>query len=980
MLTNSTKNHQFELISSTEVKEINGTAHIYQHKILGTKLLYLQNEDDNKVFTAAFETPPSDHTGVAHIVEHCVLSGSRKYHTKEPFMDLIKGSLQTFLNAMTFSDKTIYPVASRNNKDFSQLVDVYLDSVFFPKIYDDKSIFMQEGWHYHINDKDDALAFNGVVYNEMKGSYSDPFSELSDCIDEALFPSTCYAFSSGGRPENIPDLTYENFLNFHKEHYHPADAKLLFYGDLDIELFLNHIENDYLVHFDKKDKNMDLQHSTIQPSIDKPVQKTCYYPASAEENTENKYWLSQNFVFGEKTDAKLSLSIEILKRILISSTAAPLKKALIDKAIGEDIIGYITDTRQIGFSIIAKNTSLNNNQLFLDTIDETLREIVKNGLNKDLVQGSIQIYEYRLREGSQFPIKGLMHHINVLENWLYDEDPLAPLQYEHLLEEIKKDSKNGYFENLIQQYMIGNNHSASVILEPKTDLNEIRENNEKSRLTEAKISFNDEQIDELIAQTQNLIKKQQTPDKPEDIATIPTLSRDDLDQNIKIIPQDVQKMDDFTFLYHDIFTSGISYVDFLFDINHINKEDMPYISLLCSLLGKLNTTRNFEDFSNELSLHTGTLSITPQTYSPIDHDEEFKIKLVMHTKYLENAHLKPLELLKEMITQTDFSDVKRIENLVKKQKSSFESALIYNGNEYAARRSLSYISSESNISESLYGIKYYQTLCHLIAENKFEMLSEKLIALKNLVFTNNNLHIAFTGDKAHGEEFIKDINIITDCLYKKELIDSDTDTNSNINADFKPAPTIEALSSTSMVQFVAQTSNYNKIGYQYAGNMKLVSSYLNAEFLHNKVRAQGGAYGCGIQIGISGNLSITSYRDPKMFETIDVYSQIADHLENLEITASELEPFIISTFGKTDPSLTPRTKSILAISRYFIGITKEDLQNQRDSILSATPETIKSYSEFFRKLLSTKNICIFGNDAKIKEKKDNFNIITTIDI
>ncbi len=972
----SINKHKFKLLVSTPIKEINGTAHLYKHEYMRTQLLYLQNDDDNKVFTAAFATPPTDHSGVAHIVEHSVLSGSRKYRTKEPFMDLIKGSLQTFLNAITFSDKTIYPVASRNDKDFSHLVDVYLDSVFFPRIYEEKSIFMQEGWSYKISDKKDPLTYNGVVFNEMKGSYSDPSAELSDAIHSVLFPDTCYAFSSGGRPENITDLTYDNFLNFHKEHYHPTDAKLLFYGDLDIDKFLEHIENDYLLHFTPKQKNKDWLHRTLQKPLTQPQEHTCYYPVAADDNMDNKYWISQNFVFGEKTDIKLHLCADILKRILINATSAPLRKVLMDKQIGEDIITYTTDTRQVGFSIVAKNINLSKKEEFINIIDTTLRDIVNNGLNMDLVNGSIKMYEYRLREGSQFPIKGLMHHINILDNWLYDEDPISPLQYEKLLEEINHDAQNGYFEQLIKDYMLDNNHSAIVILQPKPELNKIKEAKETEKLQHIKEQLSDAQLNELIRQSDVLIQKQTTPDTKEDIATIPKLTRDDIDPKVKIIPQEVSKLDMGTFLYHDIFTSGISYIDFIFDINDVPLEDMPFISMLCYVLGQLNTTRSYMDLTNDLSLCTGIVNITPQNFSPINHEEEFQLKVTLHTKYLADNHRRPLELLKELITQTDFSDVERISTLIKNQKSSLESGLIYSGNDFATKRSLSYISKEAYVADSLYGIEYYQTICKIIDEKKFAFLAEKLKSLYSTIFSNKNLHIAFTGDRSDANAFIKDVNIFTDGLTNNDSVN-----NKPVSiASFNKQPTIEALTSTSMVQFVSQTTNFAQYGYEYQGNMNLLSSYLNAQFLHNKVRAQGGAYGCGMQIGISGNMSITSYRDPNMFETVDIYEQIADYLENLDISTEELEPFIISTCGKTDPMLTPRSKGVKAISRYFMKVTPNDLREQRSSILSTTPEILKSYASFFRTILSPQNICILGNEDKIKSNNDKFDKVTNLEV
>lgn len=966
-------NHGFIHKSATPLSEINGTAHIFEHQRLGTRLLFLETDDNNKVFSAAFPTPPTDSTGVPHIVEHSVLSGSRKYKTKEPFMDLVKGSLQTFLNAMTFSDKTIYPVASRNDKDFSNLVDVYLDSVFFPKIYEDPEIFMQEGWHFRIDEEKSPLAYNGVVYNEMKGAYSDPYSVLSDGIAATLFPETCYAHSSGGTPEAIVDLSYEAFVDFHKKYYHPSQSLLFFYGNLDIQAHLTHIEEDYFSHFEAVPFKENWVEKTVQNSIDTPQESCVFYPLGTDETEENKHWLSQSYVLGDVTDAKLGLSAEILKIILVSSTAGPIKQALLDKHIGEDITCSLTDSRQIGFSIIAKNTNPDKKEVFINTIETTLEQIVKNGLDPDLVEGSIQIAEYALREASNFATKGIIYHINSLSSWLYGKDPLSYLSYNKILEDLRKASKQGYFEDLISNLFLKNSHKATVVLVPQKGLNEKREEALVKKLSKIKENLSADDIKKLIGQNASLTKKQTTPDSPEALATIPSLTRDDIEKEVESSPLKVVQKDSAQFLHHDLFSSGIAYVDMVFDMESIDFEDLPYASLLCALIGKIDTKkRAYSQLANATYLHTGGISLSAQIYSEPLNPDGYYAKVLLRTKYLKGGYAPALSLVQEILTESLFQDKKRIRELIQRQKSKMENVLFQNGHSFASQRVLSYVSSAALCSQKLYGLDFYWFLSEILSQ--FDAVADKLIErlnhLQKIIFSKNSLLVSFTGSEEDFNAFLNG---------SKDFVSSLWENNTKGSQLKSTCPPLEkkneGIVSTATVQYVAKGGNLIKEGFEYAGDLKVLSSFLNTDYLHNRVRAQGGAYGCSLNIGVSGNIGIASYRDPRLVETLSVYDDVATYLENLEITPKELEAFIIGTVGRLDPARSTQDQGFKALIEYITKVTTADRQKEKDELLATTPETLKSRAPLFRTVFSKNNICVLGNETKIKNHKEVFSQI-----
>ena len=960
----------FKLKKKYEIKEIDSMAHLFEHEKSGAELLYLQNDDDNKVFSVAFRTPPSDSTGVPHIVEHCVLSGSRKYKTKEPFMDMVKGSLKTFINAMTFSDKTIYPVASRNDKDFFNLMDVYLDSVYFPMIYDEPEIFMQEGWHYDIHDRKDPLKCTGVVYNEMLGAYSTPETVLDDAINESLYPDTCYNFSSGGNPDVIPNLTFEDFTGFHKKYYHPSNSYIYIYGDGDIDKYLEHINEDYLKHFDKSKVDSTIE---LQAPLSSPSTNVQFYPLSDDENDENKDYLALSYNVGLVTDPIDHLTAQILKHALISSTAAPVKKALLDAGIGEDISSSMTDGVHCGLSIIAKNTSETRKDDFENVVTTTLMQLVQSGIDKDLIRSSINIVEYDMREASRFATKGIIYHINSMQSWLYSDDPTVYLEYNPILEKLNHLLDTDHYENFVKERILGNPHASLVVLKPQKGLGEAKATALSERLQAYKESLSEEALDELIEMNKQLQEKQLSPDSEENLATIPKLDVSDVDPVVEKIPQEIEQRDAYTLLHHDIFANDIGYADFMFDLSTLPIDLVPYANLMTFLVTKLDTQdRSYADLTKEIYKYTGGISLQSVIYPAKDTDQFFYPRIAVRTKAIGSQISKINELLAEVLLRTDFSDTKRMKELIQQAKSRIEMNIIQSGNSVAGRRAMSYFSPIAKYTEQLTGLDFYWFLEDLLKD--YDAFSEKLIEnLKKTyctIFNINNLVISFTGAKKDYKAFTSNIEKLTDNLHAEELPFQ--------TFNFSYNQVNEGIPTSGNVQYVAKASNYRKHGFDYHGSINVLSVLLNSEFLHDRVRAKGGAYGCHISASHTGNIQMVSYRDPNLVETLDVYNTVADYIENIDLTDKDLTKYIIGAISKQDGALTPHMKGRTATANFISDTSYEELQLERDQIIGTSSSELKAFSDLIRKTMADDFKCVLGNDRKIKEHKDIFDHIVPL--
>ncbi|NLJ97696.1 MAG: insulinase family protein [Tissierellia bacterium] len=955
----------FKLLEEHKIDEIESIGRVFYHEKSGARLLHIENGDNNKVFSIGFRTPPSDSTGVPHIIEHCVLSGSRKYTTKEPFMDMVKGSLQTFINAMTYSDKTLYPVASRNEKDLFNLMDVYLDAVFYPKIYDIPEIFMQEGWHYELFDKEDDIQIKGVVYNEMQGAYSSPERILVDSIDKSLYPDTPYQYSSGGNPDVIPQLTYEDFLDFHRKYYHPSNSYIYLYGNGNIEEQLDFIDKNYLSNFNriKVDSNIKIQKPFTQKN-----ELEAYYHISQEESDKNRTYLSLNFVLGQNIDLETYLMNSILGPLLIDSPAAPLKKALLDAGIGEDIFSISTGGLQPSFGIVAKNTSIDKKEEFEKIIFDTLNNLIEQGIDKKLIQACVNMVEYDLREASRFPTKGIIYNIQSLDSWLYDGSPVSHLQYEKTLNQLRKNIDTGYFENFIKEHIVNNTHSSSVTISPKKGLADKKAGTLKEALKKYKNSLTEEEINALIHENNRLKEIQLSDDSPEAKASIPKLSLSDVDTKSEIIPQDIMEIDDITFLYHNIFTSKIGYLDIYFDISMIDEELIPYINILAGIIGKIDTeTKSYSELSNEIYSHTGGIDLGASVYMKYNRDDVFHPKFIVSGKAIGNNIIKLLELISELILESKIKDEKRIKELLQQMKSRIEMSIFNKGHSIASRRVSSYFSPSRKYLEKLNGLDFYWFLSHLLDEfdsNSQEILSN-LNKVYNMIFNKNNLIISFTGDEDDFSLVKNNLNVLTGNINNEKL--------DPVKYNFSQKRSNEGILSSANVQYVSKGYNFKRLGYDFNGSMRVLTTILNGDYLHNRIRAQGGAYGAGILVDRTGHLTTFSYRDPNLDKTLLVYNNMGDYIENLELSKEELTTYIIGTISRLDPATTPHMKGQIATNRYISNTSQEDVQKIRDQVLNTKLEDIKAFAPVLKDTMEENYLCVLGNENKIKENKKLFN-------
>lgn len=964
--------HGFRLLEEKEVKETNSVVRLFLHEKSGARLLYMENEDDNKVFSITFRTPPKDSTGLPHILEHSVLCGSRKFPTKEPFVELVKGSLNTFLNAFTFGDKTMYPVASRNDKDFKNLMDVYLDSVFYPNIYKYPEIFMQEGWHYELENKEDELEYKGVVYNEMKGAFSSPESVLSRKLQETLYPDTPYGFESGGDPDVIPELTYEEFLDFHKKYYHPFNSYMFLYGKMDVLERLKFIDEAYLRDFESISVDSAIP---VQEPFDSMRNYELEYPISAQEDERDKTYLSLNYSVGFSTDSELYLSMEILEYILLSTPASPLRKALIEKGLGKDVFGkYDNSILQPVFSIIVKNSNVERKEEFIKVVEETLKKLVRDGLDRQLVEAAVNIKEFQLREADfeSYP-KGLVYNIKIMDSWLYDEDPTMHLRYEHIIEKIRAELNNRYFEKLIEKYILNNNHCTMLVLKPRKGMAEAKDEETRAKLKSIKEQMPEEQLEELLRQNKDLKKWQNTPDTPEKLSLIPMLSIKDIDRKGEVLPQEVKQEAGVKVLAHHMFTNGIVYVNLLFDTTAVPQELLPYIPLLTAILGKVSTERySYGELSKEIDMHTGGIRFSTQVYGEKNDESKYHPMLSVRGRALYGKTDKMFELIRNIITGTRFDDVKRIREIVQENKSRIEMRISNEGYTIACKRLFSYFSPEGSYLEATTGLSYYKFIADIEKnfDSRIEKVMENLQKLTKLIFRREALIAGVTCEEDFYGSFAKCLVKMLEKLSAEKL--------PPVKYVFENKVLNEGLMTQGKVQYVAQGYNFIRLGYPYTGKLQVLRTILRYNYLWNRIRVQGGAYGAFSGFERNGNMFMVSYRDPNLKETLKVYDEMHDYLKNFQTDEREITKYIIGTVSRLDMPLTPFMKGERAIENYMRKITTEDLQKERDEILSASQQDMRELSDMLFELVKQKCYCVLGSERKIRENKELFGSLVEV--
>jgi Zn-dependent M16 (insulinase) family peptidase len=958
--------HGFRLQEVTQIQEMNSTALEFIHEKSGARLLYLQNEDDNKVFSISFRTPPPDSTGVPHIMEHSVLCGSRKFPVKEPFIELAKGSLNTFLNAMTYPDKTMYPVASRNDKDFINLMDVYMDAVLYPSIYEKPEILMQEGWHYELEDRNQPLTYKGVVYNEMKGAFSSPERVLFGEIQQSLYPDTPYSNESGGDPDYIPDLTQEDFIAFHKQYYHPSNSYIYLYGNGDLDAHLKFLDEEYLSSFDTIETHSEIP---LQKPFSQMRRKEAEYSISPQEGLADKTYISLNYAVGRSTDPFLYLAFHILQYLLLESPAAPLKKALLDAGIGKDVFGSFDNyLLQPSFSIIAKDANEGDEKSFLEIVNSTLRGLVENGIDKKLVEAAINYREFKLRE-SDFGSapKGLVYGMRCMDSWLHGADPTMHLRFEEPLNRIKLALTQPVFEELIEQYLLSNTHSSLVLVKPRAGLAEEKDRQIHERLQAYKAELSEEEINELISNTRELMRKQSEPDTPEGLASIPMVELSDIEPKAEALPLVEQEVSGVKVLHHPLFTNGIAYLNLWFDSSAVPEELVPYAGLLAGVLGKISTKKHhYEELANEINIHTGGIAYSIQALAFNGKDGDFLPKLLVRSKALIDKVPRLLELLNEVVNDSVFLDTKRLKDVIQEMRSRMEMTINQSGDMMALNRLSSYFSPAGKYTELSSGIAFYRFLSDL--ERNFETrrddLAKNLEKTARLIFNKSNLTAGIAIPEEDSQEFFRQFEGFVNMLSHREYPAAPF--------EFKEDAGNEGLLTPSKIQYVAKGYSFIRSGYAYSGKLQVLRTISNLDYLWNRVRIQGGAYGVSVVFTRSGMMLFASYRDPNLKETLQAYDDLANYLAGFDADEREMKKYIIGTISRLDSPLTPQMKGERSEINYFTGLTQQDIQKERDEVLAATAEDIKALSAMAADVLKNEYLCVLGSESKIKQNQDLF--------
>lgn len=957
----------YEIVEEKDLADIHSRGIVMRHKKSGARISIISNDDENKVFYIGFRTPAEDSTGVPHIIEHTVLCGSDEFPIKDPFVELAKGSLNTFLNAMTYPDKTVYPVASCDDKDFQNLIHVYLDAVFHPNIYKYQEIFQQEGWHYELESEDAPVTLNGVVYNEMKGAYSSPEDVLERVTMSSLFPDTTYSNESGGDPACIPDLTYEDYLDFHRRYYHPCNSYIYFYGDVDAAEKLDWMDKAYLSHYDKIDLDSGIRY---QKPFGQSLELTRQYPVAGSESEQDKTYLSYNVVVGTSLDKELNLAFDVLDYALLNAPGAPLKKALLDARIGKDILGgYDGSVFQPVFTVTAKNANTQDKEKFVEIIETTLREQIRNGLNKKALSAGINSSEFKFREADfgAYP-KGLIYGLQCLESWLYDDGaPFTHLEALETFRFLKEQVDKGYFEQLIQKYFLDNTHKSLVVVEPEKGLNEKNEKALREKLAAYKASLSPEEIARLVADTEHLREYQQEPSSREDLEKLPLLTRNDMRKEAAPFYNEEKEAAGIPVIHHNMNTNGINYISLVFDLSGVRAEWVPYLGVLKAALGYMDTKDyTYEDLANEMNLHTGGFSASITAYGDVVSKDTLitKFEVVVRALYDETATA--LSLVRSILCSTVLEDDRRLYEVIAQAKSRMEMQLMQAGHSISAIRAMSYFSRAACFNDLAGGIGLYRLLTE--AEENYEqrkdLIRDILKQLFLTVFRPENLIVSLTSD----EEGFRVLSGQMEAL-RKDLFTGDYDKCSlELTCDRKN----EGFKNAAQVQYVSRAGNFCQHGFAYTGTLRILRTILNYDYLWMNIRVQGGAYGCMSGFGRGGDTYFSTFRDPNLRRSNEVFNGIAAYLKQFDADERDMTKYIIGTISSLDTPLNPSAKGYRSMVAYFSHLGQEDVQRERDEILKASAQDIRALEPLIASVLSEENLCVLGNEQMLEKEAGMF--------
>ena len=1024
----------YEVLSHERLADIDSDSWLLRHKKTGARVALLPREDSNKVFYIAFRTPPEDSTGVAHIIEHTVLCGSKNFPVKDPFIELVKGSLNTFLNAMTYPDKTVYPVASCNEQDFKNLMHVYLDAVFYPNIYRERNIFRQEGWHYEAESADSEITVNGVVYNEMKGALSSPEDILGRQINAVLYPHTPYVHESGGDPVNIPDLTYEAYLDFHRRYYHPSNSYIYLYGDMDMAERLTWLDQAYLSHFDRLDIDSSIP---LEPAFSQPVESRCAYSILPEEEPAGKSFLSWNLaVLPDSLDAGSNMALKILNYALCDAEGAPVRKALRDRGLGEDIYTmFESGIRQPSYSIVAKYADPARKDEFVQVIRETLNKIADEGISPRALEAGINYYEFRYREADfgSYP-KGLVYGLNALDSWLYDDDkPFIGLQIGEYFDVLREKAKSGFFEDMIRTCLLDNPHCAVVVLEPEPGLSDRLDEEMRQRMQAFAEGCTKEERQQIVDDLAALRTWQQTPDPEENIRRIPMLSREDLSRKavrpvslVRRIPLaagaglngkgktppaagaglngegshndsgapgrgDAGKTSGspyFTAVTHPLSTNRIDYLTFLFDIRDLPEKYIRHLGIFRTLFSVLNTEKyDYADLGHEINISTGGIGAVVSGYNwygadvrPAEHGassgtRDYRMTFEVSVRTLHKNLAAALALVREILMTTDYRMPDRILEVLEEERAGMRAGMASAGHATALQRALSYLTEPGAIMDLVTGLGAYDKLdevCGKLGDRESDPapvqdLCDLLQEMAAAIFRRDNLTFDCTACEEDMEEILTSVSELAAQLHAPGG-------NAAAVERFTPVLTRknEGLTTAGQVQFVCRAGRYLSPGRPATGAFRVLRVLLGYEYLWNRVRVEGGAYGCMSGFNRDGNAYLVSYRDPHLKQTLDIFAKTGDFLRGFDADERTMTKYIIGAVSDLDQPMTPFVFGRYSLSAFLTGLSDEQIQQERDEVLDCTPEKIRALADYVDAVMDDGCLCVVGSDAKLRDNSGLF--------
>lgn len=962
--------HGFKLIEKRFVKEVDAEGFLFEHEKSGARLFKIANADANKTFCITFKTITESDAGTPHILEHSVLNGSTNFPVKSPFDILSKGSLNTFLNAMTGSDITLYPVSSMNDKDFRTLMHIYLDAVLNPLIYEDPRILEQEGWHRELDSVDAPLVYKGVVYNEMKGAFSSPTREWGYLVDKQLFPDSPYRFSSGGYPAAIPTLTYEAFLDFHRKYYHPSNSYIFLYGDGDLASELEFINAEYLSKYTRSDVVVDVP---LQPAFDSLRTASGVYSATEGAELKDESYLSLSFVCGVSTDQKENMALRVLTQALFNNESAPVRLALQEAGIGKDVGAWVDDLKQNVFHIRVQNANSDEAQRFKQVVFETLEKVANEGIHKASVEGILNRMEFSRREGNT-PQKGLYYNQKALGSWFWGEEPFSGLEYEAPLAALKAGIDTGYLEELVKTYYLNNTHVLLFTLNPKPGRETELDIATEKELETYKQTLSNKEIKQLVEHTEMLIEYQKAEDTPEALATIPLLDLSDINPKADWFIAEQDKVARVPYLHFETFTNDISYTRLFFDLRVLEEEQLPYAELLAVLLGSVGTESfTFGELDNALDSQMGGFSTYLTRYLENRNDSEIVPKFVVSIKTLSGEQNPGFELTSEILNHSLLGDVDRIKDVLTRHQSRLSARVKRDGLGYARTRLFSYSTRAGMFDELSGGLEYYWFVSDLVEnfESKQDELVAQLKQMSHVLFSRKNLVASTTCSNSAIKSFRQELKLFSKELSRVKPVYLDW----KLNSDKKN----EGLMAASKVQYVLQGGDFRAMGYEWNGKIKVLNQVVSREWLKNQVRVIGGAYGGFARFSPTGQVYFGSYRDPNLESTLENYAGTPEFLNTLEIDETEMTRFIIGTIAGMDRPQTPSQRGSVAVNRYFSKTTEAVVQNDRDAVLSTTPGDLKTYEKMIAEIISNSPICVYGNEEKLKESAKLFDDLITLD-